>query len=409
MNKIAIIGTLDTKGAEFLYLKNRIRQLGCGCCIIDCGVVGPAGFPADYPAETVALRGGSDIPHLLERSDPSAALAVMARGAASILGELFAAGEIQGAISMGGGQGTYLGMTAMAALPIGVPKVMVSTLARAVKELFADGGDTVVLDPIVDIAGLNALLRYAIDGAAETVCALVSGSRLGEAEKPVIAVSMFGITTKCADRVRARLEDAGYEVWTFHSNGIGGANMEKLIRTGRICGVVDLTTAEIGQTYMGGTCAVAGERLAAAGEMGIPQIVSVGGLDMVNFLGPETVPERYRDGKRRMMLHNPTTTVMRTNAEDNLVIGRLLGEKLSRARGPAEILLPRRGVSAYDRDGSGWYDPEADRALFGAIRAAARPDIPVRELDCHINDPAFADALADRMLSALGRPVSQVG
>ncbi len=409
MNKIAIIGTLDTKGAEFLYLKNRIRQLGCDCCVIDCGVVGPAGFPADYPADAVARRGGSSIPKMLERNDPAAALEVMAHGAASIVGELFAAGEIQGAISMGGGQGTYLGMTAMAALPIGVPKVMVSTLARAVRELFVSGGDTVVLDPIVDIAGLNTLLRHAIDGAAETVCALASGARLGAAEKPVVAVSMFGITTRCADRVRARLEEAGYEVWIFHSNGVGGANMEKLIRSGRVCGVVDLTTAEIGQTYMGGTCAVAGERLAAAGDMGIPQVVSVGGLDMVNFLGPETVPERYRDGTRRMMLHNPTTTVMRTEEEENRVIGRLLGEKLSRARGSVEVLLPRRGISAYDREGSAWYGPEADAALFDALRGALRPDIPVRELDCHINDPAFADALADRLLCALERPVSQVG
>ena len=409
MNKIAIIGTLDTKGAEFLYQKNRIRQLGCDCCVIDCGVVGPAGFPADYPADTVARRGGSSIPKLLERNDPAAALEVMARGAAAIVGELFAAGALQGAISMGGGQGTYLGMTAMAALPIGVPKVMVSTLARAVRELFVSGGDTVVLDPVVDIAGLNALLRYAIDGAAETICALVSGARLGTAEKPVVAVSMFGITTRCADRVRARLEEAGYEVWIFHSNGVGGANMEKLIRSGRICGVVDLTTAEVGQTYMGGTCAVAGERLAAAGDMGIPQVVSVGGLDMVNFLGPETVPERYRDGTRRMMLHNPTTTVMRTEEEENRVIGRLLGEKLSRARGSVEVLLPLRGISAYDREGSAWYGPEADAALFDALRGALRPDIPVRELDCHINDPAFADALADRLLCALERPVSQVG
>lgn len=409
MNKIAIIGTLDTKGAEFRYLRDRIRALGCDCCVIDCGVVGPAGFPADYPAETVALRGGSDIPRLLERGDPAAALEVMAKGAAAIVGELFAAGEIQGAISMGGGQGTYLGMTAMAALPIGVPKVMVSTLARAVKELFADGGDTVVLDPIVDIAGLNALLRYAIDGAAETVCALVSGARLGAAERPVVAVSMFGITTKCADRVRARLEEAGYEVWVFHSNGVGGANMEKLIRTGRICGVVDLTTAEVGQTYMGGTCAVAGERLAAAGDMGIPQVVSVGGLDMVNFLGPETVPERYRGGERRFMMHNPSTTVMRTEEAENRVIGKLLGERLSAARGSTEVLLPLRGISSYDHEGSDWYGPDADAALFDAIRAALRPDIPLRELDCHINDPAFADALADRMLSALERPVSQVG
>lgn len=408
MNKIAIIGTLDTKGAEFLYLKNRIRQLGCDCCVIDCGVVGPAGFPADYPADTVARRGGSSIPKLLERNDPAAALEVMARGAAAIVGELFAAGALQGAISMGGGQGTYLGMTAMAALPIGVPKVMVSTLARAVRELFVSGGDTVVLDPVVDIAGLNALLRYAIDGAAETICALVSGARLGTAEKPVVAVSMFGVTTRCADRVRTQLEEAGYEVWIFHSNGVGGANMEKLIRSGRICGVVDLTTAEIGQTYMGGTCAVAGERLAAAGDMGIPQVVSVGGLDVVNFLGPETVPERYRDGTRRMMLHNPTTTLMRTEEEENRVIGRLLGEKLNRARGSVEVLLPLRGISAYDREGSAWYGPEADAALFDALRGALRPDIPVRELDCHINDPAFADALADRMLCALERPVSQV-
>ena len=409
MNKIAIIGTLDTKGAEFRYLRDRIRALGCDCCVIDCGVVGPAGFPADYPADAVARRGGSITAERLAKNAPADALAIMAHGAAAIVGELFAAGEIQGAISMGGGQGTYLGMTAMAALPIGVPKVMVSTLARAVRELFVSGGDTVVLDPIVDIAGLNTLLRHAIDGAAEMVCALVSGARLGTAEKPVVAVSMFGITTRCADRVRARLEEAGYEVWIFHSNGVGGANMEKLIRSGRVCGVVDLTTAEVGQTYMGGTCAVAGERLAAAGDMGIPQVVSVGGLDMVNFLGPETVPERYRDGTRRMMLHNPTTTVMRTEEEENRVIGHLLGEKLSRARGSVEVLLPLRGISAYDREGSAWYGPEADAALFDALRAALRPDIPVRELDCHINDPVFADALADRLLCALERPVSQVG
>lgn len=409
MNKIAIIGTLDTKGAEFRYLRDRIRALGCDCCVIDCGVVGPAGFPADYPADGVARRGGSTTAELLAKNAPADALAVMARGAAAIVGELFAAGEIQGAISMGGGQGTYLGMTAMAALPIGVPKVMVSTLARAVRELFVSGGDTVVLDPIVDIAGLNALLRYAIDGAAETICALVSGARLGAAEKPVVAVSMFGITTHCADRVRARLEEAGYEVWVFHSNGVGGANMEKLIRTGRICGVVDLTTAEVGQTYMGGTCAVAGERLVAAGDMGIPQVVSVGGLDMVNFLGPETVPERYRGGERRFMMHNPSTTVMRTEEAENRVIGKLLGERLSAARGSTEVLLPLRGISSYDHEGSDWYGPDADAALFAALRGALRPDIPVRELNCHINDPEFADMLAARMLALLERSGRRAG
>lgn len=404
MKNIAIIGTLDTKGQELQYLRQSIVRQGYQCTMIDCGVrQGAVPVEAEFSHEAVAEAAGTSISELLAKNDVANALDAMGRGAARIVSQLYHRGEIDGVISIGGGQGTYLGMTAMSALPFGFPKVMVSTLARAVKELFTDAGDTVVLDPIVDIAGLNRMLCRSLDSAARIITALTKAvARTEPIEHPVIAITMFGVTTRCVDMVRGRLERAGYEVWVFHSNGIGGMNMEKLIRCGYIQGVVDLTTSEVSQTVLGGTAATIATRMEAAGDMGIPQVVSVGGMDHVNFLAPETVPERYRnDPQRRFHMHNPSTTIMRSAACDYEEIGRIFAEKLNRAMGSVQVVLPARGISEYDRDGGVWFDPLADRVLFQAIETHLNRNIPVTELDCHINDPLFAETVSEKMLEAM--------
>lgn len=403
MRTVAVIGTLDTKGAELRYLKQRLAAHGCQSCVIDCGIVGPAPFDADYDNETVAAAGGSSISRLVALNDASKALEVMARGASAIVKQLQRDGRINGAIAVGGGQGTYLGMTAMSVLPFGFPKVMVSTLARAVKELFADAGDTVVLDPIVDIAGMNRILCRSMDQAAAIVASLTKSEQPSDqVERPVIAVSMFGVTNKCVDMVRTFLEQAGYEVWVFHSNGVGGANMEKLIRAGCIQGVADITTSEVGQTILGGTAACIPTRMEAAGAMGIPQVVSVGGIDHVNFLGMDSIPERYLHGiGRHFHMHNPSTTIMRSDARDYSRIGQIFAQKLNKAKGSVQVILPLRGMSEYDREGGVWYDPKADRVLYDAIEAALDPNIPVVELDCHINDDLFAQTVSEKMLEAM--------
>ncbi len=402
MNSIAIIGTFDTKGREFQYLKGKISEYGCKSYMIDCGVMGSADFEVDFANSEVAKAAGSTLQELIEMNDVSYALEKMALGAKNIVERLYREGKIQGAVSMGGGQGTYLGMIAMSVLPIGVPKLMISTLARAVKELFFCGADTVVIDPIVDVSGLNSVLEYSIDCGASIICSLVEESHMiSKSKRPVLAVTMFGTTTKCVDKVRENIEKAGYEVWVFHSNGVGGMNMEKLIRCGLIQGVLDLTTAEISQTYLGGTAATISSRLEAAGELGIPQVVSVGGVDLVNFLARDTVPERYQDGTRRFHMHNPTTTIMRSEARDYDAIGQIFAKKLNKAKGPVKMIFPMYGFSEYDKKDGVWYDPAADMELLKALKKYLNSDISVIESPYHINDAEFAKEAAQMMLNML--------
>jgi uncharacterized protein (UPF0261 family) len=352
--------------------------------------------------EAVFETAGSTLAAERERGDRGAAVAAAARGVARIVAERFAAGEVTGVLAIGGSAGTTIGTAAMRALPLGVPKVMVSTLASGQVRPYVGDKDVLMLNAVSDIAGLNRITRAILDEAARAMAGLVTFPPVPavDADRPLIAASMFGVTTPCVDQARAVLEAAGYEVLVFHATGNGGQAMESLIEEGLISGVLDITTTELADELVGGILSAGPDRLTAAGRRGVPQVISVGALDMVNFGPRDTVPTRFAD--RRFYIHNPNVTLMRTTVGECLRLGEIIGEKAAAARGPVSILFPCDGVSAIDRSGQPFDDPEARLALREGI-ARTCGQVEVLELPQHINDPAFAEAAARRLLDLIQR------
>lgn len=401
MPTIAIIGTFDTKGAEFAFLRERVELHGTHTVTVNCGVLGEPAFTPDVGAAEVAAAGGSSIEELAARQDRGEAVAAMARGAAEVTQGLHASGRIDGIVSLGGSAGTTIGTTAMRVLPVGFPKVMVSTLASGDTRPYVDTKDICMMYSVVDIAGLNSLSRRILANAAAAVAGMAGAPPLAAGEdRPLIGATMFGVTTPCVTRARQALEEMGYEVLVFHATGTGGRAMEDLARGGFLAGLLDLTTTELADELVGGVLSAGPDRLEAAGGLGLPQVVAPGALDMVNFGPPETVPERFRD--RRFYQHNPTVTLMRTTVEENAALGRLIAAKLNGAKGPTTFLLPLRGVSAIDRDGQPFHDPEADAAFRRELKANFSDRVRLVELDLHINDPAFAAAAARELVALIG-------
>jgi uncharacterized protein (UPF0261 family) len=400
MATIGIIGTLDTKGREFAYLRERIEAAGAGTLVIDAGVLGEPLFPPDVAAAEVAAAGGSNHADLLAQRDRGESVTVMARGAAAVAARLFEEGKIHALISLGGSAGTTIGTSAMRALPVGVPKLMVSTVASGDTRPYVDTKDIAMMYSVVDIAGINSLSRCILANAAGAIAGMVRAELpdAGE-ERPLIGATMFGVTTPCVTRAREALEAAGYEVLVFHATGTGGRAMEDLARGGFLKGVLDITTTELADELVGGVLSAGPDRLEAAGEHGLPQVVVPGALDMVNFGPRESVPERFRE--RRFYQHNPTITLMRTTRAENDALGRTIARKLNAAKGPVTILLPLQGFSAIDRDGQPFDDSDADAAFINALRAELAPHVRLVQLDLHINDPAFADACADALIEML--------
>jgi uncharacterized protein (UPF0261 family) len=327
-------------------------------------------------------------------------MAVMTRGAAVIAAQLHAERRIDGMIGLGGSAGTTIGTSAMRALPVGFPKLIVSTVAAGDTRPYVGTKDVTMMYSVVDVAGLNGISTPILTNAAGAIVGMVESEAPPRAERPLLAASMFGNTTACVDHARATLEAHGYEVLVFHATGAGGQTMESLIADGFITGVFDITTTEWADELTGGVFAAGPDRLEAAARAGIPQVIAPGCLDMANFGAPETVPERYRG--RRLYEWNPSVTLMRTNVEENAALGRILAEKANLSTAPVTVFLPLRGVSQLDSPGGDFWWPEADLALYDAIRANLRADIPVVELDHNINDPAFADAAAARLLEYVG-------
>jgi len=401
---ILVIGTLDTKGVEFLYLRDLIVARGHRALVLDTGVAGNPAFPPDIPAQAVAEAGGATLESLRRSGDRGAALDVMGKGARALALRAHAEGKVDGVISLGGSGGTSIATRAMQALPVGLPKVMVSTMASGDVSAYVGVKDIAMMYSVVDVAGLNRLSRRILANAAGAVCGMAEQAALAAgADRPLVTATMFGVTTPCVDRVRSRLEAAGYEVLVFHATGSGGRAMEALIKDGFIAGVADITTTEWCDELVGGVLSAGPERLDAAAKAGLPQVVSLGALDMVNFGAIETVPERFRG--RNLYKHNPTVTLMRTTPEECAELGRIIAQKLNHATGPTALFIPLRGVSMIDAEGKPFYWPEADRALFEAVRHHLdRSRVELVELDANINDPSFADALATRLLSMLQRP-----
>ena len=400
---VLVVGTLDTKGAEVAFVADVLQRRGVQALVMDAGVFAPDSEApaADVPAERVARAGGAELADLRSAGDRGSAMEAMQRGVAALATELHADGAFDGVLGLGGSGGTILGTAAMRALPVGVPKLMVSTVASGDVAAYVGESDVTMMYSVVDVAGINRLSRRVLANAAGMIAGAVEQEVPEGEDRPLLAATMFGVTTPCVDGVRDRLEAAGYEVLVFHATGSGGRAMEGLIRDGYIAAVADVTTTELADEEVGGVLSAGPDRLEAAGEAGIPQVVSVGALDMVNFWAADTVPERFRD--RNLYRHNENVTLMRTTADECRRVGRVLADKVNAARGPVRVLLPGRGVSMIDADGQPFHDPAADEALFEAIRAHADPAIDVRTIDAHINDPAFSEAVADAVLDLLGR------
>ncbi len=396
---ILLIGTFDTKGNEYAYVRALIVGRGHSVLTMNAGVTGESPFTPDFRAAEVAEAGGGNLADLRQKADRGAALETMMRGATKLAAQLHAEGKFDGVLALGGSGGTAIATAAMRALPVGLPKVMVSTLASGDIQPYVGVKDITMMYSVVDIAGLNRLSRQILANAAGMVCGAVEQSLPAAEDKPLLSATMFGVTTPCVTMVRERLEAAGYEVLVFHATGSGGQAMESLISAGFISGVADITTTEWCDELVGGVLSAGPHRLEAAAKAGVPQVVSCGALDMVNFWAIETVPEQFK--QRILYKHNANVTLMRTTPQECAELGRLIASKLNEAAGPTVLFIPLKGVSAIDKEGQPFYLPEADAALFESLRRNIRPPVELVELDLHINDPEFAAAMAERLLGLL--------
>jgi uncharacterized protein (UPF0261 family) len=399
---VALIGTLDTKGEEILYLKERLHAAGLDVLVVDVGVLGAPPWEPDVSREEIAQHSGTPLRQLVEGRDRGRAVSAMERGLAAWIRAEHATRGLAGVLAIGGSAGTTIATAGMRELPTGVPKLMVSTLASGNTRPYVGTADIAMMYPVGDFTGLNRLTRGILTNAANAMagmCSLPLPEAAAADRRPLLAATMFGVTTPCVNQVKQLLERQGFELLVFHATGSGGQAMERLVRDGFIEGVLDLTTTELADEVVGGVLTAGPERLEAAGRLGIPQLISVGALDMVNFGPIDSVPEKFRS--RNLYQHNPTVTLMRTTPEENAALGRLIGEKASRAAGAAVIVLPLEGVSAIDAPGQPFHDPVADAALFEALRRHAGGKVRLVEVAAHINDAEFASRVAEEFLSIM--------
>ena len=397
---VVIIGALDTKGAEFAFVKALIEAEGVETLVVDFGTMGRPAFAPDVTRAEVAAAAGGDISSFASGEHKDEAMQTMASGLAVVVRRLYDEGRLGGIIGMGGTGGTSIATTGMRTLPVGVPKVMVSTVAGGDVSAYAGTRDITFIPSIVDVAGINSISRAIYANAAGAIAGMVRLQRPpAGTERPLVTASMFGNTTTCVERARGVVEAGGYEVLVFHATGIGGRTMESLIADGYIAGSLDITTTEIADYVCGGVFSAGPERCRAASGAGVPAVVVPGCVDMANFDAIDTVPDRYRD--RNLYQWNPNVTLLRTDVAENTRIGEIIAAALAGATAPTAVLLPMRGVSMLDSEGERFWDPEADRACFDAIRSGLRPDIAVHEVDHNINDPEFADIAAETLLGML--------
>lgn len=400
---VAIIGALDTKGAEFAFLKAEIEKRGCRALVINVGVLGEPAFAPDVSAGEVAAAGGVPLADLVARKDRGEAMQVMNTGVAAVIKRLHEAGKFDGVISMGGGGGTSMASSAMRALPVGVPKLLVSTVASGDTSQYVGTTDLTMMPSIVDVSGLNRISRTIFTNAAGAICGMVTGEVTPSADtKPLIAATMFGNTTRAVDHARKILEDVGYEVLVFHATGTGGRTMEMLVDSGYIAGVLDMTTTEWADEICGGVLSAGPTRLEAAARKGIPQVVTPACIDMCNFWAPETIPDKYKD--RLFYRWNPNVTLMRTTADENARMGHIFAEKLNAATGPVAVFIPMGGFSEVDFPEKLFWSPEADQAFVDALRKDLRADIPVVISPKDVNDPEFSGMVAAKLLEFMKLP-----
>ena len=405
MATVLMIGAFDSKGEEYAFLRQRIAEQGCKVVAVNTGVLGTTElFPVDVEADEVARAGGTDLGELRDSRDRGEAMKVMSQGAPVVVEKLYQEDKFDGIIGMGGTGGSSVVSAAMRALPVGVPKVCVSTAASGDTSSYVGTKDVTMIPSIVDVAGINRVSRIIFSRAAGAVCGMVRAEIPPAVEdKPIIVASMFGNTTECVDACEAALAQKGYEVLIFHATGTGGQTMESLVREALVDAVLDITTTEWADEVCGGVFSAGPERLEAAGAMGLPQLIVPGCVDMANFGGMDTVPEKYRAAERLFYEWNPSVTLMRTNVEENREMGHIFAEKANAASGPVAFLIPLKGVSILDGDGELFCDREADRAMFDAIEDHLREGIPVYKIDHNINDPEFSARAVEIVLDLIAQ------
>lgn len=395
---IAIIGTLDTKGPEVAFLRDSIQAKGHRVCIIDPGVLDQPAIEADVTRHQVARAGGAELADMIAAGDKGRAMQVMIDGTRAVVTQLYTEGKLDGVLAVGGGQGTAIGTAAMQALPIGVPKLMVSTITSGPRifEPYVGTTDMTLMHSVADIAGLNSITRRIFTNAAAAIVGMaeVSGA-IEKSNRRVIGTTMLGLTTPCVLHARECLEGWGYEVVTFHPNGTGGRCLERLVDEGLIQGVMDLSLQELTGYVCHGLFDAGPDRMKAAARRGLPQVVAPGGTDYIVLGPPSTLTEEQR--KRATVIHNPNITLVRTSQDEMAQIGRLMAQRLNEAQGPAAVLIPIRGFSYSDRPGHPFYAPEADAALVTALEAELDSRVELHKIDAHVNDAAFAEVAAAKM------------
>jgi len=402
---VCILGAFDTKGEDHAFLREEILKLGRQVLTVNIGILdSTALFPVDFEASDVVQAAGLDLEQIRTRKDKAEAMKALDQGAPKLIRQLYENGRFDGIIGMGGSGGSSIIASAMRTLPIGVPKVLVSTVASGDVSFYVRGKDITMIPSVVDVAGLNRVSRLIYARAAGAICGMVQNepARVSD-DRPIITASMFGNTTDCVGICSKSLKEKGFEVLVFHATGAGGRAMETLVADGLVEAVLDITTTEWADELCQGVFSAGPERLDAPGQRRVPHLIVPGCVDMANFGAPSTVPERYRQAKRLFYEWNPSVTLMRTNVEENRRMGEIFAQKANAAKGPVAFLIPLNGVSMLDGNGQQFCDREADRAMFDAIKANLKPGIPVVELDLNINDPPFAAKAVEMMLELIQR------
>jgi uncharacterized protein (UPF0261 family) len=398
MKKIIVcIATLDTKGQEIKFIQDIIERRGYKTLIVDDGILGKPTIRPDITREEVAAAAGTTLDEIKAIGNESKAVEMMTLGLCNLVKNLYHSGRLDGVISIGGGMGTSMATTAMKELPLGVPKLMVSTKVAqsGTGKEYMGNKDITMVSSVADIAGLNRLTKKIATNAAGAIVGMVESPKVEIVDKPLIVISMNGTTTQSGSKVMSMLEGENYEVVVFHSIGVGGRALEEFVKNEPVKAVIELGLNEIGNELFGGMASAGLTRLEAAGEKGILQIITPASVDFINFLAPDTVPPRYKN--RNLFFHNPQATTLRLNSDEVRLVAEVMAEKLNRAIGPVKVLIPTRGFSSWDQKGKSFYDPEADRVFIDSLKRRLRASIMVSEIEVHINDNQFADLIVEEI------------
>jgi len=402
---IVLLGRLDSKGIEYGYVKDRIIQGGFDVIVVDTGTRGTPQFEPDISREEVARAAGVKIQEVVDPTDENKEIQVMMEGASRIAQRLRDSARLDGIMCLGGSRGTAIGTAAMRALPFGIPKVMVSTIASGDMRPYLGTKDITLIHSVTDIVGLNRMTKRLLAYAAGAVMGAVAADPgLEVSDRPLIAMSSMGGINRAVFSAQKTLEDKGFEVVAFHTVGTGGQALEEAVDQGSIDGVLDLVTHEVMDHLYGGYCDAGPARLEAAGKKGIPQVIVPGCLDFIAFSPPEKMSEELR--KRKVYRHTPEVAIVRANKDEMAAVGKTIAEKLNRALGPTVVVVPNQGFSPANRRGKALYDPEADRAFVEVLRQSLKPSIRIVEVDAHINDELFAKQAVDLLCELMQKRVS---